>query len=260
MPVCYECPARQERSAAWPSIVEPRQEPARTSRSDRRPNGFQGSTYPASARWPIAGLAVVPAAPRGRRRRGLHDRCRQADHLLQRSRRSDLGTTTGARRALVRVLAPVLSPTADRSRTTSARWRSPSASTSPSAATTHIVERPDGTRASVVPYPTVLEDADGNVVGAINVIIDVTEQRRAEAAATAASAARDEFLRLVSHETPDTLSRPSSERQLLGYRGDPPRGGRGDSRRHRERRRAAARHRGEPLDARAQRPSDGARR
>ncbi|MDQ2763771.1 MAG: PAS domain-containing protein [Pseudomonadota bacterium] len=38
-----------------------------------------------------------------------------------------------------------------------------------------IAERPDGTCVSFLPYPTPLLDEDGDVVGAINMFIDVTE-------------------------------------------------------------------------------------
>jgi signal transduction histidine kinase len=43
-----------------------------------------------------------------------------------------------------------------------------------------IVERPDGRRASILPYPSPLRDADGTLVGAVNVLVDVTERRLAE--------------------------------------------------------------------------------
>jgi signal transduction histidine kinase len=63
-----------------------------------------------------------------------------------------------------------------------------------------IAERPDGTRVAFVPYPTVVFDVEGTLVGAINVLVDVTERRRAEEALRAANAVKDEFLGLVSHE------------------------------------------------------------
>ncbi|MEX1253338.1 MAG: PAS domain S-box protein [Dehalococcoidia bacterium] len=43
-----------------------------------------------------------------------------------------------------------------------------------------IVERPDGSRATIVPYPTPLRDASGALVGAVNVLVDVTEAKRAQ--------------------------------------------------------------------------------
>jgi PAS domain S-box-containing protein len=46
-----------------------------------------------------------------------------------------------------------------------------------------VVERPDGLRKTILPYPSPLRDADGNLVGAVNALIDVTERRKGEDAA-----------------------------------------------------------------------------
>lgn len=43
-----------------------------------------------------------------------------------------------------------------------------------------IAERPDGTRVPFVPYPTPLHDADGALIGAINMLMDITERKQAE--------------------------------------------------------------------------------
>jgi PAS domain S-box-containing protein len=43
-----------------------------------------------------------------------------------------------------------------------------------------VAERPDGTRVPFIPYPTPLRDAKGNVVGAINMLVDVSERKQAE--------------------------------------------------------------------------------
>jgi PAS domain S-box-containing protein len=43
-----------------------------------------------------------------------------------------------------------------------------------------VVERPDGTRVPVIPYPTPLRDGEGNIVGAINLLVDVSERKQAE--------------------------------------------------------------------------------
>jgi PAS domain S-box-containing protein len=45
-----------------------------------------------------------------------------------------------------------------------------------------IAERPDGSRFTFIPFPTPLRDEEGNLVGAINMLVDVTEQKAAEAA------------------------------------------------------------------------------
>jgi PAS domain S-box-containing protein len=43
-----------------------------------------------------------------------------------------------------------------------------------------IAERPDGTRVPFIPYPTPLHDIDGKLVGAINMLVDITERKQAE--------------------------------------------------------------------------------
>jgi PAS domain S-box-containing protein len=51
-----------------------------------------------------------------------------------------------------------------------------------------IAERPDGTRVWFTPYPTPLRDAKGNIVGGINMLVDITERKRAEEAKVRLSA------------------------------------------------------------------------
>ena len=43
-------------------------------------------------------------------------------------------------------------------------------------------ERPDGTRIPFIPYPTPLFDASGRLTGAVNMLVDISERKRAEAA------------------------------------------------------------------------------
>lgn len=43
-----------------------------------------------------------------------------------------------------------------------------------------IAERPDGTRVPFIPYPTPLFDELGNVTGAINMLVDITDRKKAE--------------------------------------------------------------------------------
>lgn len=43
-----------------------------------------------------------------------------------------------------------------------------------------IAERPDGTRVPFIPYPTPLHDDNGKLIGAINMLVDISERKRAE--------------------------------------------------------------------------------
>ena len=44
-----------------------------------------------------------------------------------------------------------------------------------------MAERPDGTLVPFVPYPTPLRDGEGRLVGAVNMLVDVSERKNAEA-------------------------------------------------------------------------------
>jgi PAS domain S-box-containing protein len=69
---------------------------------------------------------------------------------------------------------------------------------------TAVAERPDGTRVSFLPFPTPLRDAEGRLVGAVNILIDITELRQIRELRSQAARAR----RLASSMTDSlTISR-----------------------------------------------------
>jgi two-component sensor histidine kinase len=43
-----------------------------------------------------------------------------------------------------------------------------------------VAERPDGTRATFIPYPTPLRDCEGKLVGAVNMLVDITDRKAGE--------------------------------------------------------------------------------
>ena len=43
-----------------------------------------------------------------------------------------------------------------------------------------IAERPDGTRVPFIPYPTPLYDNSGTLVGAVNMVVDISDRKQAE--------------------------------------------------------------------------------
>jgi len=67
-----------------------------------------------------------------------------------------------------------------------------------------IAERPDCTRINFIPYPTPLFDDDGALAGAINLLLDVTAQRRPECRGIARVRPSPDELRT---ETIETLAR-----------------------------------------------------
>ena len=44
-----------------------------------------------------------------------------------------------------------------------------------------VAERPDGTRVPFIPFPTPLHDRNGVLIGAVNMLVDITEQKQANA-------------------------------------------------------------------------------
>jgi PAS domain S-box-containing protein len=68
-----------------------------------------------------------------------------------------------------------------------------------------IAERPDGSRVAFRPYPTPLFDEHGNLTGAVNMLIDVSDEQ-AEALADQASRCRRLAHAMYNRETSDVLA------------------------------------------------------
>ncbi|MEO7117596.1 MAG: ATP-binding protein [Candidatus Limnocylindrales bacterium] len=92
---------------------------------------------------------------------------------------------------------------------------------------TAIAERPDGTRVMFEAHPSPLRNDEGKLIGAINVLVDVTERQaaREKIQATAdelqrSNAVKDEFLGLVSHELRTPVTTIYGNAQLLLQRKD----------------------------------------
>ncbi len=89
-----------------------------------------------------------------------------------------------------------------------------------------IAERPDGSHVSFMAYPTPMFDDDGRLIGAVNVLVDITDLHRAELATRAAAdaleasnAVKDQFLGLVSHELRTPVTTIFGNARLLQSRG-----------------------------------------
>jgi len=90
---------------------------------------------------------------------------------------------------------------------------------------TAIAERPDGGRVAFMAYPSPLRDAHGTLVGAVNVLVDITAHLAAEQTIRAgaealrqSNAVKDEFLGLVSHELRTPVTTIYGNAQLLRSR------------------------------------------
>ena len=62
-----------------------------------------------------------------------------------------------------------------------------------------IAERPDGSRVPFAPYPTPLFDTEGRLVGAVNMLVDISDKKRAEAE-------QHMLVREVHHRVRNTLA------------------------------------------------------
>lgn len=76
-----------------------------------------------------------------------------------------------------------------------------------------LVQRPDGRRLQVLAHANPIFDEFGNLLGAVNVLVDISDRKQAEHAilqvrdaAQAASQAKDRFLAMLSHELRAPLS------------------------------------------------------
>jgi PAS domain S-box-containing protein len=90
-----------------------------------------------------------------------------------------------------------------------------------------LAVRPDGTKVRFEAYPSPLFDDSNRLIGAVNVLVDVTERHRAEEASrasaralAASNAVKDEFLGLVSHELRTPVTTIYGNARLLQERGD----------------------------------------
>ena len=68
-----------------------------------------------------------------------------------------------------------------------------------------VAERPDGSRVMFTPLPTPIHDEDGNFLGAVNILVDVTDARQAATLRAQARRCRRLALSVTDSRTVDTL-------------------------------------------------------
>ena len=98
-----------------------------------------------------------------------------------------------------------------------------------------LVERPDGSRAWVLPYPELLRNSAGEIIGAVNMLVDITDRKRAEEELlkrsvqieklvqelAVADRRKNEFLATLAHELRNPLAPIRHALQILHIAPDP---------------------------------------
>lgn len=74
-----------------------------------------------------------------------------------------------------------------------------------------VAERPDGSRVTFRPYPTPILDGRGELVGAVNMLIDVTDLKQVEHLRSQAIRCRRLAASVNDEQTVDTLTRMAGE-------------------------------------------------
>lgn len=74
-----------------------------------------------------------------------------------------------------------------------------------------VAERPDGSRVSFMPYPTPIFDTEDRLLGAVNILIDITDSRQAEFLRSQARKCRRLAISVADQQTTDTLMLMAAE-------------------------------------------------
>ena len=69
-----------------------------------------------------------------------------------------------------------------------------------------VIERPDGSRRTVLAHANPLHDDQGKLIGAVNVLVDITERKQAEDLLREADRRKSEFLAMLAHELRNPLA------------------------------------------------------
>lgn len=69
-----------------------------------------------------------------------------------------------------------------------------------------IIERPDGERITALAHANPIHDDAGNLIGAVNVLVDITDRKRAEDELKEADRTKNEFIATLAHELRNPLA------------------------------------------------------
>lgn len=69
-----------------------------------------------------------------------------------------------------------------------------------------VIERPDGQRLTALAHANPIRDESGRLLGAVNVLVDISDRKRSEEALAEAHRSKDEFLATLAHELRNPLA------------------------------------------------------
>nr|MDQ2696719.1 ATP-binding protein [Pseudomonadota bacterium] len=84
-----------------------------------------------------------------------------------------------------------------------------------------VIERPDGQRLTDLAYANPVHDEAGSLLGAVNVLVDISERKRAENALKEADRSKNEFIAMLAHELRNPLAPIRNAVQILHLKGQP---------------------------------------
>jgi len=82
-----------------------------------------------------------------------------------------------------------------------------------------VIERPDGERRTVLAHVNPIRDGSGEVLGAVNVLVDITDRKHAEDIVKTADRSKNEFLAILAHELRNPLAPIRNAVQILNREG-----------------------------------------
>ncbi len=82
-----------------------------------------------------------------------------------------------------------------------------------------VIERPDGARVTALAHANPIRDESGILFGAVNVLVDISERKRAEDELRQADQFKDEFLATLAHELRNPLAPIRNAVDILRMRG-----------------------------------------
>jgi two-component system sensor kinase FixL len=78
-----------------------------------------------------------------------------------------------------------------------------------------VMERPDGDQIIVLVHASPIYDEVGKLVGGVNVLVDITDQKRAEESLKQADRAKNHFLAVLAHELRNPLAPIANALEIL---------------------------------------------